>query len=267
MPTSSLISVICSTYNRSDALSATLSGLLRQTDTNFEVIVADDGSTEETRFVIDSYIKKASFRIHHTWHEDLGFRLTAIRNLALTSAQGEYVLLLDGDCIPPPYWVANHRQLAEEGWTVSGQRILTAQAFCTEILNQPNFSAQFDWNLSHFKKLFHAGKINRWQPILTFGLRDFSFWRKLTPKKWKMIRGCNWGIWRKDINRVNGFNERIIGWGHEDADLAIRLMNAGVKFKSGSFATAVLHLWHKEAPRDSAAHNWEVATSNLDRKL
>ena len=89
MPTSSLISVICSTYNRSDALSAALSGLLRQTDTNFEVIVADDGSTEETRFVIDSYIKKASFRIHHTWHEDLGFRLAAIRNLALTSAQGE----------------------------------------------------------------------------------------------------------------------------------------------------------------------------------
>lgn len=263
MPTNSLISVICSTYNRPDALAATLAGLLRQTDTNFEVIVADDGSTEETRFVIDSYHKEASFRIHHAWHEDLGFRLAAIRNLALTSARGQYVLLLDGDCIPPPYWVSNHRQLAEEGWTVSGQRILTSQSFCSEILEQPNFLDQFDWSLSYFKKLSHAKKINRWQPMLTFGVHDFSFWRKLSPKKWKMIRGCNWGIWKKDLDHVNGFNELIVGWGHEDVDLAIRLMNHGVKFKSGSFATAVLHLWHKEASRENASRNWNIATSEL----
>lgn len=81
-----------------------------------------------------------------------------------------------------------------------------------------------------------------------------------------MIRGCNWGIWRNDLKQVGGFNEKIVGWGHEDADLAIRMMKAGVKFKSGSFATAVLHLWHKEASRNNAKHNWELATSNLNNK-
>lgn len=78
-----------------------------------------------------------------------------------------------------------------------------------------------------------------------------------------MIRGCNWGIWKKDIEAAGGFNENIVGWGHEDSDLAIRLMNKGVRFKSGSFATVVLHLWHKEADRHNAGQNWRTATSNL----
>ena len=267
MATGSLISVICSTYNRPDALAASLLGLLRQADTKFEVIIADDGSTQETRQIVDLYRTRAPIRIHHVWHEDLGFRLAAIRNLALKYAQGEYILLLDGDCIPSPYWITNHRKLAEDGWTVSGQRILTSPDFCTEILESADFAKKLDWSASHFKRLSRAGKINRWQPVLNLAIDSFSFWRKLSPRRWQMIRGCNWGIWRKDLELVDGFNEQIIGWGHEDADLAIRLMNAGVKFKSGSFATSVLHLWHKEASRDHANHNWQLATSNLDEKL
>lgn len=86
MSANCLITVICSTYNRPDALVATLSGLLRQNDQNFEVIVADDGSTENTRNVVSDFIQKASFRVFHAWHEDLGFRLAAIRNLALKYA-------------------------------------------------------------------------------------------------------------------------------------------------------------------------------------
>ena len=92
MATNSLISVICSTYNRPDALAASLLGLLRQADTKFEVIIADDGSTQETRQIVDLYRTRAPIRIHHVWHEDLGFRLAAIRNLALKYAQGEYIL-------------------------------------------------------------------------------------------------------------------------------------------------------------------------------
>lgn len=267
MTTDSLISVICSTYNRPDALAASLSGLLRQCDANFEIVIADDGSTQETRQIVDLYRDRTSVRIHHAWHEDLGFRLSAIRNLALKYAKGEYILLLDGDCIPSPNWITNHRKLAEDGWTVSGQRILTSESFCTDILELPNFAEKFDWSVSHFRQLSRSGKVNRWHPALNLGVRHFSFWRKLFPKRWKMIRGCNWGIWRKDLDLVNGFNEQITGWGHEDADLAIRLMNIGVKFKSGDFATSVLHLWHKEAPRDHACQNWEIACSHLKNNI
>lgn len=258
-----LISVVLSTYNRPDALSQTLSGLLRQSDTHFEVIVADDGSTDETLRLVERYRNRAPFPIVHAWHEDRGFRLAAVRNLALTHARGDYVLFIDGDCIPSPDWVAHHRLLAEEGWTVSGQRILTTQSFCREILSQEDFAAAFKWDLADLRRLTREGKINRWHPCVTCSLRTLSFWRKLSPKNWKMIRGCNWGIWKKDIEAAGGFNEHIVGWGHEDSDLAIRLMNNGVRFKSGSFATVVLHLWHKEADRHNAGQNWRTATSNL----
>lgn len=263
MATNSLISVICSTYNRPDALSASLQGLLGQTDKNFEIIVADDGSTDETREVVTEFQERSAIYIQHVWHKDLGFRLAAIRNLALKHSLGEYVLFLDGDCIPSPSWVANHRKLAEIGWTVSGQRILTTQQFCQDILSNSEFVANLDWSISTLRGLCREKKINRWTPALNIGIHSLSFWRKARPNNWKMIRGCNWGMWRKDLETAHGFNEQIVGWGHEDADLAIRLMKNGVKFKSGSFATAVLHLWHKEASRSNAKQNWELATAQL----
>lgn len=262
-----LISVICTTYNRPDALSAVLTGLSRQTDSNFEVVIADDGSTPDTRKVISKFQSQAQFRLLHAWQEDKGFRAAAARNLAFNRTQGEYILLLDGDCIPSPNWIKNHRCLAERSWSVPGQRILTSQAFCTEILVTDDFVSTLNWSPSHFRELSRKKLVNRWGPSFCFGLHRCSFWRKLSPNNWKKARSCNWGIWRDDFLTVNGFNESLIGWGHEDADLAIRLMNAGIKFKSGSFATTVLHLWHKEESRDSANQNWCVATSNLKNKL
>ncbi len=265
MATQDFISVICSTYNRPDALDAALSGLIRQTDNHFEVIIADDGSTDDTRKVVAQYQRTAPFRVSHAWHEDQGFRLAAIRNLALQYAKGSYILFLDGDCIPSPEWIRHHRALAEKGWTVSGQRILTSQAFCSELLNDKDFQSNFDWKLSSFRRLARNKQINRWTPAISFCINNLSFWRKCAPKNWKMIRGCNWGIWHEDLTRVGAFNEKMVGWGHEDSELAIRLMNEGVKFKSGSFATAVLHLWHQEASREHSKENWRLALSNISR--
>lgn len=261
-----LISVICTTYNRPNALNAVLSGLARQTDTNFEIIIADDGSTAETKELIDSFRERLSCRLQHAWQEDKGFRAAAARNLALERAQGDYILLLDGDCIPSPTWVQNHRSLAEKNWSVTGQRILTSENFCQELLTTHNAYNIQNWSLLKYFSLYLDKKINRFSPILNWGIDHFSFWRKLQPNNWKKARSCNWGIWKKDLDAVNGFDESIVGWGHEDADLAIRLMNKGIKFKSGSFATAVLHLWHKEESRNKASDNWKIATSNLSHR-
>lgn len=259
-----LISVICTTYNRPDALYAVLNGLSHQKDSNFEVVIADDGSRDETRELIRAFSRSSPFKLTHAWQEDKGFRAAAARNLALKYCQGEYVLLLDGDCIPFPGWISNHRVLSENGWTVPGQRILTSESFCKELLNNQRLLENFDWSVPYLRELSREGKINRYSPILSLGARSCSFWRKLKPANWKKARSCNWGVWKKDLDAVNGFNESIVGWGHEDSDLAIRLMNQGVRFKSGSFATAVLHLWHREESRNKAQQNWETATANLD---
>ena len=93
------ISVIVATYNRPDALDAVLRSLAHQSDTDFEVLVADDGSTQPTKELIESWRPRFNSRLHHVWHVDDGFRLAEIRNRAILAASGDYCIFLDGDCI------------------------------------------------------------------------------------------------------------------------------------------------------------------------
>ncbi len=259
------ISVICSTYNNPDSLRLCLSGLSMQADSNFEIIIADDGSTSETKRVIDLFISQFSKKIpiKHVWHEDLGFRLSEIRNKASLQTAGDYLLFLDGDCIPLPHWISYHRSLAEKNWTVAGQRILLSQSL-TEELTTNQFQFQFlHSNLLSFfylSILYLKRKINRPWPALHLPLGPI---RKIRPDNWKMIRGCNWGIWKNDYFSVNGCDESFDSWGHEDSDLAVRLLNFGIRFKSGAFTAPVLHLWHNEASKENSSSNWNIVLKRL----
>ena len=119
------VSVIVTTYNRPDALDAVLRALAQQTDTNFEILVADDGSRPDTARVIEGWTAAAAPpRLKHVWQPDDGFRLAEIRNRAIRAAPGEYCIFLDGDCLARADFVATHRRLAERGCFVAGNRIL-----------------------------------------------------------------------------------------------------------------------------------------------
>ncbi len=118
------ISVIVTTYNRPDALRAVLDGLAAQTDRDFEILVADDGSRDDTRELVEAVRSGVPVPIRHVWQEDRGFRAGAARNRATAQARGDYVIFLDGDCVPRPSFIARHRALAEAGWMVAGNRIL-----------------------------------------------------------------------------------------------------------------------------------------------
>src|SRR5215212_3540345 len=107
-----LISLIVSTYNRPDALGACLRSLSRQTDRNFEIAVADDGSGAETRDLVKSWTANSSVPLKHVWQEDRGFRLAEIRNRAIVASAGDYLVFLDGDCIARPDFIVAHRRLA-----------------------------------------------------------------------------------------------------------------------------------------------------------
>src|SRR6202046_5198262 len=119
-----LISVIVATYNRPDALDAVLRSLSRQSDQDFEVIVADDGSMSDTAAVVGTWKDRLPRRVAHVWHPDDGFRLAEIRNRAIRAANGDYCIFLDGDCLARPHFVGTHRALAEPGWFVTGNRLL-----------------------------------------------------------------------------------------------------------------------------------------------
>jgi glycosyltransferase involved in cell wall biosynthesis len=118
------ITLIVTTYNWPEALELVLIGLNHQSAADFEVIVADDGSTPQTSALINAYLTRVNFPLSHIWQEDAGFRASKIRNKAAAQAKGDYLVFLDGDCIPLISFIQRHLQLMEEGWMVSGNRIL-----------------------------------------------------------------------------------------------------------------------------------------------
>src|SRR5262249_13871317 len=129
-----LISVIVATYNRPDALDAVLRSLAAQTDRDFEVIVADDGSRPETARIAADWAKRTEIPIKHVWHEDAGVRVAEIRNRSSRASAGRYCIFLDGDCLARPDFVATHRALAEDGWFVTGSRLLLSRELTARVL-------------------------------------------------------------------------------------------------------------------------------------
>ena len=134
------ISVIVTTYNRPDALDAVLRGLAWQSDGSFEVVVADDGSSPDTAALLDRWRTRLRQPLIHVWQEHRGFRAAEIRNRAIVASSGSYCIFLDGDCIPRNDFVLEHRQLAEIGWFVVGNRVLMSQASDRWRLTTPNSS-------------------------------------------------------------------------------------------------------------------------------
>jgi glycosyltransferase involved in cell wall biosynthesis len=247
-----LVCLIVTTYNRPDALRAVLAGLLAQDDRGFEVLVADDGSRDDTRALVDEMARTAPLPVRHVWQEDRGFRAGAARNRAAARANGEYLVFLDGDCVPRPDFVARHRHLAERGWMVAGNRILLSESFTREVLagNVPIHG----WTFAQWRAAHGRGAINRTAALRTLPLGPL---RKLGSRRWQRVRTCNLGLWSDDFRAVNGFDEVFEGWGFEDSDLAVRLLNLGVRRKYGAFATGVLHLWHRENDRAREGENWQ----------
>ena len=245
-----LISVIVTTYERDDALAAVLRSLANQNDPDFEVIVADDGSGPATAALVESWKARIGHRVVHVWHEDNGFRAAEIRNRAILVARGTYCLFLDGDCIVRRNFVAAHRRLAEHGWFVSGNRVLLSPALTEEVLRDDLMPE--GWTLARWISERARGGVNRIAALLSFPLGPL---RRLRQSAWEGVRSCNLAIWRADLDRVDGFDADYSGWGKEDSDIVVRLLNAGVKRKDGNFATGVIHLWHKEADRGCLSQN------------
>jgi glycosyltransferase involved in cell wall biosynthesis len=245
-----LISVIVTTYNREDALSAVLRALSRQTDDRFEIVVADDGSRPATAGVIETWRSSMRVPLRHVWQEDRGFRAAEARNRAIRASTGSYCVFLDGDCIARPDFVAAHRGLVEPGYFVTGNRILLSAALSGRILAgglEPE-----SWGLEHFLAQCWGGDLNRMVPLLGLPLGPL---RKLGGRRWQGARSCNVGCFRDDLERVDGFDAIFTGWGREDSDLFVRLIRSGVRRKDGRFATGVLHLWHPESDRSRLPGN------------
>jgi glycosyltransferase involved in cell wall biosynthesis len=228
------ISLIISTYQRPDALEKVLDGVARQTLKPYEILIADDGSAEPTRQRIEKW--NSEIELRHIWHDDRGFRKTIILNHSLAAATGDYVVLLDGDCVPHREFISDHTELAEKGYWVQGRRCFVEEKFVHDF--HVHRTPIFNWCLH--------GKITGIAKAFRF---PFPLVRR--NRKHRGIIGCNMGFWREDLLAVNGFDEEYTGWGiGEDSDLGARLYHLGRTRKFVYGRAVVYHLNHPQAPRD-----------------
>lgn len=233
------ISIIVSTYNSPAWLEKVIYGYSVQSYKDFEMLIADDGSTKQTAELISRMQKEVDFPIIHVWHPDQGFQKTIILNKTLTRAKTDYIIMTDGDCIPRKDFVETHFKLRESGRFLSGgyhklpmnvskliskKDILSGNCFDVRWLKKNGMKSSFKNN-----KLSAKG----------FKSTFLNFITPTTPS-WN---GHNSSAWKKDILAVNGFDERM-EYGGEDRELGERLNNNNVKGKQIRYSTTCIHLDH-----------------------
>lgn len=234
------VSVIVTTYNRPDALEAVVRSLFEQDHQPLELIVADDGSGPETAAMVERLRGEAPFPLKHVWQEDKGFRPARARNLAGLAAEGDYLIFTDGDCLVRPDFVRRHLDLAEPGWFVAGKRSYLSEGLTRRILDHKQPAHR--WGTLRWLGQAVLARCNRGPQFIALPLSETR--RKNKPDQWEKVQTCNLGVWRADMQAVDGFDERYEGHGLEDSDFVFRLIRAGIKRKAGDHAALVLHLWH-----------------------
>ncbi len=231
-----LLTVIVSTYERARELRLVLEGLARQREAPpFEVKVCDDGSGRSTAEAVEDFrVAHPEVDLEHCRHEDDGFRAAAARNLGLRVAKGDYVVFLDGDCIPFEDFLARHAALAAPGRFFVGERHFLDKDPC-DALTPADVAAGRHEELPTREELRRVRKSAR-----KIKLYSVTGIKKGRPK----LITANAAAWRSDLEAVNGLDERYVGWGHEDDDLGRRLMRHGIRPGSAFDVARCAHLWH-----------------------
>ncbi len=250
-------SLIIATYNWPEALDLVLQSVEQQSLLPYEVLIADDGSTSETKQVIDKYKEHGILNIHHIWHEDKGFRLSEIRNKAIDKANGNYIIQIDGDTFLHKDFVKDHVLHARSGQFISGSRVLLAQKLSKHLLDtQSLVFNRFDNDIKNKHYQFHL-------PFITRLLKKPT---KNVEKVIRSVRGCNMSFWKKDLLKVNGYNEKLVGWGREDSEISARLVHLGLKKINLKFSAIQYHLYHKEASKDQLIKNHTSLMETIKKK-
>ena len=228
------VALIISTYNRPDALQVVLESVAQQTHMPDEVLIVDDGSKDETRILIEAFIKDAPTEVRHVWQEDDGFRISRIRNLGIANSKSDYLIFIDGDIIMHPEFVAGHVGSKKANQFIQGSRVVLSDELTEAAIEKRRKNFSF----------FEGGMTNRLNAISNKALSSI-FSSKVTHLK--SIRGCNFSAWRKDLVDVNGYNEDFEGWGKEDSELVARLLNKGLTRLNLKFGAVGYHLHHAES--------------------
>ena len=251
------LALAITSYERPDALAAVLASVAQQTAPPAEILIADDGSGETTQFVIDGFTRASFVPVRKVSQPHEGFRVARLRNLAISETSADYMVFVDGDMLLHPEFIADHVRFARRGYFTQGVRANADAALTRRLLEDPSMPVEFTTpGLGSLRRayLLHAPAMSRLA--------------RRVGNAFVSIKSCNQGFWRRDLLRVNGFNEAFEGWGPEDKELCARIAHSGVRRQTLLFGGIAVHLDHPPATRDTLAANLALLEATIkERKI
>ncbi|BAJ00071.1 glycosyltransferase family 2 protein [Shewanella violacea] len=248
------VSLIITTYNWPKALDRVLKSTLIQSIQPDEIIIADDGSSEATKHVIDKHRAKTNISIIHSWQEDKGFRLSRSRNNAISKSSMDYIILIDGDMVLERHFIADHIKHSERGFFAVGKRVRLSESMTSKQLSLPGEISPFSKGISRGRE--HSIRL----PLLS------KLFSKTQMNSVSSIQSCNIAFWKLDAISINGFNNDFVGWGPEDKEFSLRLLNNGILRKNIKFSAIAFHLYHKENSKGMLKVNTDILALCLAQK-
>ncbi|WP_397363336.1 glycosyltransferase family 2 protein [Olleya sp. R77988] len=246
--------LLIATYNWPKALELVLLSVLKQSQLPDEIIIADDGSTEDTKLLIDSFKTQFSIPVKHIWQVDNGFKKAHILNKAVAQSSGEYIIQVDGDCIMHHHFIKDHLQFVKDNTYLFGSRVNIQKSHLETLFSskQIRFNA-FSKGIKKRTRALHIPFLSQlYKPSTEFSSK---------------FRGCNASYFRKDFIAVNGYNEDITGWGREDSELVLRFHNIGLQARRLRYRSIVFHIYHNEKSRDRFEINDSIEQETVNKKI
>ncbi|MES2388111.1 MAG: glycosyltransferase [Bacteroidota bacterium] len=241
--------IIIAVYNKVHYLRLLLAGLQRQTVSGFELILADDGSNPESVAEIEALIPTLPFPVTHLWQPDNGFQKNKIMNRAIAAARSEYLIFIDGDCIPHKCFVEEHLKNAGKGLVLNGRRVNLPEAITNSLTEQKVLSGSLE--RIQLQLLISAWGKGQKEVFAERGFYIAQPWlQRLVNRKAKGLLGSNFSLFKADMLAINGFDERYVQPSvGEDTDIEFRLRLLGMQFKTMKNVAVQYHLWHRLLPR------------------
>lgn len=247
------VSLIITTYNSPKFLELVLKSITFQTVLPDEVIIADDGSKREIVEINLKNLRKFKLNYKYVWQEDKGFRAALIRNKAILISRGDYIIGIDGDMILHPKFIEDHIKRAKPNRYIQGKRVLLTKEKTHEVLKTKKIKFSF----------WERGLINRKNAIHS------NFFSKIFSKSNLSLKGvktCNFSLFKKDILKINGFNNNFIGWGREDSEFVARFLNNGGEKFDLRFNAIAYHLFHVENHKKISKENEDLLKNAIEHK-
>jgi len=249
-------------------LELVLNSFRNQTEKNYELIIADDGSTSETKDLIEKYRNRLNVPLIHLWQEDDGFRKAQIHNEAIRVAKSDFLIFTDGDCVVDPDFVKDHRAIYDqkhsEDYVFMGRRVEVGQKLTEELTPKNQNSILCPWSPRLAESCLESDSRNFFR---SFSIKNPIIRYLFKSDKVDDLLGCNFSLPKRVMENINGFNENFKTYWGEDGDIFVRLRNFGCELIGAKSYAVQYHLYHsRRTPGEGAMAEYNQLLNNREYK-